>query len=82
MADVDRTPDGAGIPDRDLPESTRPGGGAGAGAHHDTTDGGVGDADPAAMDSDIPDPIPEADSPETEEAWEESEAMGGEAPTG
>jgi len=30
----------------------------------------------------VPEPIPEADSPATERAWKESDAMEGEAPTG
>ncbi len=30
----------------------------------------------------VPEPIPEADSAETAEAWEETGGMGGEAPTG
>jgi hypothetical protein len=31
---------------------------------------------------DIPEAIPEADSPEVEEAWEEADAMDGQAPSG
>ncbi len=47
----------------------------------------TGDVRDDAVDPDdvrpaVPEPIPEADSIETEEAWEEVEAMGGEAPTG
>jgi hypothetical protein len=41
-----------------------------------------GDDDAGPEDGDVPDPIPEADSAATEEAWEEAESMEGEAPTG
>lgn len=69
MADDDRVreEDAVGVP---------------AGVPRDTADEGSDDADPATEGTDVPDPIPEADSPETEEAWEESGPMGGEAPTG
>ena len=39
-------------------------------------------AEDARAEDAVPEPIPEADSDATADAWEESEAMEGEAPTG
>jgi hypothetical protein len=65
------------MPDHDAMPDDDPGDGEVPGDHAAPTD----EVDDPGADE-LPDPIPEADSEDTADAWEESEAMDGEAPTG
>ncbi len=67
-----------------FPTSDPPGDWAGADFDPEVADTAVEDADDAVEDADdlVPDPLPEADSPAVADAWEDFDAMEGQAPTG
>ncbi len=76
MADTERTPNS------DHPGATGDRGRAASGEPRQGVSGGGDQGTATSETGDVPDPIPEADSTATEEAWEAAEAMEGEAPTG
>lgn len=83
MTDVDGSPGEAGCTEsQDSGRDARVPAGDRDLGENGVVDDGVGGPEHATAAADVSDPIPEADSAETEEAWEESESMEGEAPTG